>query len=334
MLQGMKAHGMVLKKDKENNQEKQSLPDRAEIFLLYLETQKNMASATIRAYATDLLDFNNFIVEQEEKNLDDIKNITKKDIQLYLADLHKKEYSKTSVSRKLSSLRAFFNYALRKHIINVSPIASIKNPKQPKYHPNVPNVEQVTHILDVPQKQLNEENSSPKEIALFSRNIALVELLYGSGLRISEALNLNKADFSEEKSSIIVTGKGNKKRVVPLTEKSKIVLKTWLTYYSVIGSDISSDYTSPLFIGARGSRLNRREALRIIEKLEKQEGTPHLSAHSFRHAYATHLLESGLDLRTVQELLGHARIATTQVYTHLNLTHLIDVYKKAHPKEE
>ncbi len=309
------------------------LPNKAELFLLWIETQKNLSIATVEAYRNDLSDFNTFLADTLGKSLNDIPEISKKDIKLYLAYLHEKDYSKTSVARKLSTLRGFFNYALRKHIIEISPMASISNPKQPKYHPNVPSVEQVTHILDKnpnpTDKQLNE-----KQLALHLRNIALIELLYGSGLRISEALNLNKADFSEEKQILIVLGKGNKKRIVPLTDLSIIAIKTWLEHYNIIVQDISAQNMSPLFIGAQGKRLHRREVLRIIEKLEKQSDTPHLSAHSFRHAYATHLLESGLDLRIVQELLGHARIATTQVYTHLNIKHLTEVYRQSHPEEK
>ncbi len=317
-----------------NNKEKAKtiLPDYVELFLLWLETQRNLANATIEAYKTDLKDFQTFLENEMQKSLADLATITKKDVQYYLAKLHNESYSKTSVARKLSSLRTFFNYALRKNTIKVSPLATIKNPKQAKYHPNVPTCEQVVHILE--NKNISKKNYSPKDKAIHTRNIALLELLYGSGLRISEALALNKADFSEEKKFIIVLGKGNKKRIVPLTDTSIEVIKAWLLEYKTLSDTLSADAYLPLFIGTRGSRLNRREALRIIEKMEKAVGTPHLTAHSFRHAYATHLLEAGLDLRIVQELLGHARIATTQVYTHLNMKHLMEVYKEAHPENQ
>ncbi len=313
------------------------LPPKVEIFLMWLETQKNMASATISAYTKDLQDFENFL-ESIAKTLADIKEITKKDIQLYLAHMHKKEYSKTSVARKLSTLRTFFNYALRKKDISISPMLAIHNPKQPKYHPNIPSKEQVVNILESappsPKKIKPKEDSSKKELALFARDIALVELLYGSGLRISEALALNVSDFSIEKKSLLILGKGNKQRFTPLTNTSIEAIKHWLDLSCQLPNATSHTSVKPLFIGTRGSRLNRREALRIIEKLNIQPDTPHLTAHSFRHAYATHLLEAGLDLRTVQELLGHARIATTQIYTHLNLEHLKEVYRQAHPLEK
>lgn len=314
------------------------LPEKAEIFLLWLSTQKNMAEATIRAYTTDLLDFNAFLTTQLQKNLNDIKSITKKDIQFYLAQLYNEKYSKTSVSRKLSTLRSFFNYSVLKRYIQNSPMATIRNPKQGKYKPNVPSSEQVVHILETnksSQKMSSSVEEENKDTALYARNIALLELLYGSGLRVSEALSLNIHDFSEEKSSLIVLGKGNKKRLVPLTKISIESIKKWLKHYSLFcPQEMEESYSKPLFIGVRGARLNRREVLRIIESLQKQIGTPHLTAHSFRHAYATHLLENGLDLRTVQELLGHSRISTTQMYTHLNLTHLVEVYKSSHPCEK
>ncbi len=327
-----------------------NLPSKLEVFLLWFGTQKNMAEATLKAYSKDLEDFALFLKNECEKDLNLPETITKKDVQLYLALLHTKEYSKTSVARKLSSLRAYFNYCVRKNTIKLSPLANIRNPKQGKYHPNVPSKEQVVHILEENQSSSDEKTSKQnrKNIALFARDIALLELLYGSGLRISEALSLNISDFSQEREHIIVLGKGNKQRIVPLTKKSIEALNNWLKYYKIIlqenlnqkkdeeeiSEEILLSYKEALFIGARGNRLNRREALRIIDKMQKQVGTPHLSAHSFRHAYATHLLESGLDLRTVQELLGHARIATTQMYTHLNLTHLIEVYNKSHPESE
>ncbi len=354
-----------------NTREKKSkafeLPSKLEIFLLWFGTQKNMAEATLKAYAKDLEDFSYFLQEEFQKDINLPEEITKKDIQLYLGKLHEKEYSKRSVARKLSSLRAYFNYCLRKNHIKLSPLASIKNPKQAKYHPNIPSKEQVVHILDENKKiKKNLIKLTRKKSAIIYRDIALLELLYGSGLRISEALALNLSDYSpksshsEAKTYIIVLGKGGKKRIVPLTEKSMQALNDWLEHYKVIleenllkkplddkeskekerkienkavKKEILLSYHDPLFLGSRAGRLNRREALRIIDKMEKQVGTPHLSAHSFRHAYATHLLEDGLDLRTVQELLGHARIATTQIYTHLNLRHLIEVYKNAHPEE-
>ncbi len=315
-----------------------SMPTKSEVFFLWLGTQKNMAEATLKAYSTDLDDFATFMREEYQKDINQPENITKKDVQNYLAYLHTNKYSKTSVSRKLSSLRAYFNYCTRKEYIKLSPLANIKNPKQAKFHPNVPSKEQVIHILDENQNIQKEKTLDAKKIAIINRDIALLELLYGSGLRISEALALNIQDFSEQKAHIIVLGKGNKQRIVPLTSKSIDAITKWLKHYqSILNTDNTqflTAYQQALFIGVRAKRLNRREALRIIDKMQKQVGTPHLSAHSFRHAYATHLLESGLDLRTVQELLGHARIATTQMYTHLNLKHLIEVYNKAHPESE
>ncbi len=332
ILAAMRVLGMGAKNSRE-------LAPKVEIFLMWLETAKNMSSATLSAYRKDLEDFDLFLEENLSKNLGLIKEINKKDIQAYLAHMHKKEYSKSSVARKLSTLRTFFNYALRKKDIEISPMLSIHNPKQGKHHPTVPSKEQVINILDsLPSQEVKsiknkKKGEDSKGITLFARDIALVELLYGSGLRISEALALNLIDFDEDKKSLLILGKGNKQRFVPLTKTSIECIKHWLKLSSHLPSSDLHERIKPLFIGARGGRLNRREALRIIEKLNTQVDTPHLSAHSFRHAYATHLLEAGLDLRTVQELLGHARIATTQIYTHLNIEHLKEVYAKSHPLE-
>ncbi len=255
----MQVHGIVFMKNNDLNNLKNNSEEKKfsyfELFILWLESQRNMSKATVDAYKKDLSDFNIFIENKLEKKLENIQEITKKDIQFYLVELHEKNYNKTSVSRKLSSLRSFFNYAMRKKLILKSPIASIKNPKQATYHPNVPSMEQVVHILEKnkDKKLLNSSvEKNKKNIALFARDIALIELLYGSGLRISEALSLDKKDFSEKKKSLLIMGKGGKQRLVPLTEKSVLALTHWLKLYSSL-DNIQEEQA--LFIGMQGKDL-------------------------------------------------------------------------------
>ena len=162
-----------------------------------------------------------------------------------------------------------------------------------------------------------------------ARDICLAELLYGSGLRVSEALALDAGRLSAESESLRIMGKGGKERLTPLTDTAKTALAVWLS----LRPALAPPGERALFVGVRGKRLNRREAQRVIESLCRRAGLPQpVSPHGLRHSFATHLLEAGADLRSVQELMGHARLATTQRYTHLNLAHLMAVYDKAHPK--
>ena len=173
--------------------------------------------------------------------------------------------------------------------------------------------------------------NASKEAVLWARDICLAELLYGSGLRISEALALSFRRVAGHTGHVRVLGKGGKERLAPLTEESALALERWLA----LRPQVASQGELALFVGARGAALQRREAQRIIERLCQQAGLPAVvSPHALRHSFATHLLEAGADLRSVQELLGHARIATTQRYTHVSLAHLMQVYAKAHPKSE
>jgi integrase/recombinase XerC len=192
------------------------------------------------------------------------------------------------------------------------------------------NVDQTFALLNA-QKQ----NSAVSDAApvLLCRDLALAELLYGSGLRISEALNLDVGQINLEEQVLRILGKGNKQRLAPLSDSSLKALRAWLEQRPALLKADDKDKKNALFIGARGGRLNRRQARRIIEKLCQRAGLAQaVSPHALRHSFATHLLEAGADLRSVQELLGHARLTTTQRYTHLDLARLTAVYDKAHPK--
>lgn len=305
------------------------LPDTLEMFLAHLEMEKGYSSATVSAYSNDLTLFELFL-HTKNLSLAQPEALTKRHIQQFLADQHRQNLNKSSLSRRLSSLRAFFRFCARMRMISTLPTEGIKNPKQDKRHPEILNVDQTFALLsnDNQSGGVNGKTSPP---VIQARDLALAELLYGSGLRISEALELNVSQLNMEHAVVKVLGKGGKQRLAPLSDTSLKALERWLE----LRDELAVDNSDALFLGSRGGRLNRRQALRIIEELCKKAGLAQtVSPHSLRHSFATHLLEAGADLRSVQELLGHARLSTTQRYTHLNLTKLMQVYDKAHPKSD
>ena len=295
-------------------------PASVRAFLGWLEVQKGMAAATVAAYDRDLAQFEAWLA-QDGLSLDKPATITRKLVQRFVASLHREGLAHSSLARKLSALRAFFRHALRLRSIDADPTAGVRNPKQSIRHPNALNVDQMFALLDT-------ETGQPEVIRL--RDLALAELLYGAGLRISEALGLNVHDVEPRSGVVRVLGKGNKTRIAPLSDTALLALNNWLT----VRQDLAAGTEHALFVGMRGNRLNRRQAARILDELAANAGLPHVAPHSLRHSFATHLLEGGADLRGVQELLGHARLSTTQRYTHVTLDRLMRVYDKAHPRAQ
>lgn len=293
-------------------------------FVEWLQVQKGHSPATTRAYTTDLVQFEAFLQEQTA-SLAQPEGVTRRHIQQFLAALFRAQVAKSSMARKLAAVRAYFRYAVRMRRIRVNPADGVRNPRQASLHPPLLNVDQAFSLLDSPAPAV----LSPHAQLLHCRDLALAELLYGSGLRISEAVDLNVDDVVPQSALVRVMGKGRKERLAPLSDTSVQALVAWLR----LRPDLALAAESALFVGARGARLNRRQASRIVENLCARAGiSVPISPHSLRHSFATHLLEAGADLRTVQELLGHSRLATTQRYTRLALDHLMQVYDKAHPR--
>ena len=353
-------------------------------FIVHLRVEKSYSEATIAAYKRDLEQFKTFLGQEKQaasqlelapenlpQHLDPKAHlINKRDVQRFLGWLHLIHSNKSSIARKLSSLRSFFSYLLRLGEIEELPTSGLKNPKQEKRQPTIINVDQAFALLGVnntQQSKIDLEKSSKAAChnssqassqagsqttaksskrteaspqakafaeAAWARDLALLELLYGSGLRISEALNLELKAINPGSGLVRVMGKGNKERQVPLSHASQQALENWLSLRTLLlAASAENKPETALFVGNRGARLNRRQANRILKDFCQRAGLPQvISAHSLRHSFATHLLQGGADMRSVQELLGHARISTTQRYTHLNLTQLTQVYDKAHPK--
>lgn len=333
-------------------------PETVEIFLAHLEFEKGYSGATVESYHNDVMQFEG-LLRGEGLSLAAPGRIQRRHVQRFLADLHRQGVRKSSMGRKLSALRSFFRFCARMRLVTSLPTEGIANPRTEKRHPDLLNVDQafalldsasssenkaaadtiagsngagavsVTSALPVPDSAQHSLGAVEKNTILRARDLCLAELLYGSGLRVSEALSLNAGRLRPEAESVRIMGKGGKERLAPVTETARQALALWLE----LRPQLAAEGEAALFVGSRGKRLNRREAQRIVEALCKQAGLPQaISPHGLRHSFATHLLEAGADLRSVQELLGHARLATTQRYTHLNLAHLMAVYDKAHPK--
>lgn len=308
------------------------LPSEAKTFLAWMEFQKGASEATVEAYARDLLDFETYLNEAGA-TLARPGDISKVTVQGFSAYLFRNGIAKSSIARKLSALRSLFRHLQRSRKIDGDPCAGVRNPKQDQRHPAMLNVDQTFDLLADPGTELAETEETttecPPDDVMFLRDKALLELLYGSGLRISEALGLDIDDIRRDARHVIVMGKGSKQRQVPLSDTCLKALARWMTARSLVPPQFGE---RALFLGKRGKRLNRRQAARIIEVHADTAGIPqHVSPHDLRHSFATHMLEGGADLRAVQELLGHSRISTTQRYTHLDLNALTRIYDAAHP---
>ena len=312
------------------------VPDRAKLFvdafLVWMEVQKGASPATLKAYGSDLAQLAEFLRGQDA-DLGKPETVTKRHIQAYLAWLFRLGDAKSSMARKLAAARSYFRFQQRSKSVTENVAAQVRNPRQEKRHPRALNVDETFALLDTAPKPGQTQGQPAADSAeaerMLCRDLALAELLYGSGLRISEALGLDIDDVQLSSRVLRVMGKGSRQRLAPLSDTSCDSLKSWLDERPLMAQPDEP----ALFVGARGSRLNRREAARIVERLCRRAGLDFtVSPHSLRHSFATHLLTAGADLRSVQELLGHSRLTTTQRYTQVSLEHLMETYDKAHPK--
>ncbi|NCC24610.1 MAG: tyrosine recombinase XerC [Deltaproteobacteria bacterium] len=297
-------------------------PEAIFLFLSHLEVQKGCSPRTVEAYDRDLAQFEAYCLERG-KSWQGPGEISGAMMLGYAGELHRRGMAKSSVARKLSALRSFFRFCRKMRLFEgPDPMADLPNPKQAKPQPKVLNADQAMALMEAGLPP------DPKGL----RDLALAELLYGSGLRISEALGLDLTDLDLGQNAVRVTGKGNKDRVVPLTDASSKRIERYLEQREAFGPEATS---MALFVGVRGGRLQRREANRIMARLSALIGLPQgVSPHMLRHSFATHLLQSGADMRSVQELLGHSRLSTTQRYTHLTLDGMVRTYDRAHPRAD
>lgn len=287
-------------------------------FLQYLEVEKNASSHTLEHYAADLRDFCSFL---EAQRIVRFSAVDYSQVRMYLAALHAKSYARTSIARKLSALRSFYQYLMREGELDASPFHHVRTPKLEKKLPAFLYVEEMKAILE----------AADGEGPLGLRDRAIVEMLYAGGMRVSELAGLDKDHVDLKIGTALVFGKGAKERYVPIGDYALQALTRYLRDCRPALAHEGSG--SALFLNHRGTRLTDRSIRRVLSKLvEKSAYGRRISPHMFRHSFATHLLEAGADLRTVQELLGHANISTTQIYTHVTKDHLQSVYNRAHPR--
>ena len=288
-------------------------------FDAYLEAERNLSKHTLRAYTGDIEHFLFWL-----KNTP-LKDVNANTIRLYLIQIGHFNYSKTTMARKIAALRTFYRFLYRERIIQYNPVDNIRSPKKPKKLPTFLNEDEVEQILSL----INTDTPSS------ARNRAILETLYACGMRVSELCGINFGDLDLEEDEIRVFGKGAKERIVLISSRAKQYLSLYISdfrkFYAKENEVITE--TTPVFINNAGCRLNQRYINKIIDKLtEELSIAKHVSPHVFRHSFATKLLEKGADLRVVQELLGHASISNTQIYTHVSTERLKQVYSKSHPR--
>ena len=287
----------------------------------YISIEKNLSLHTRRNYISDLNQFKEFLEREYPKiKWEAIDNTI---IRSYLGFLYKKN-KKTSIARKLASLRTFFKFLLRGEILKKNPASLVSTPRLEKHVPSFLSIDEMFHVLNMP------DDSKLGGL----RDRAIMETLYSSGLRVSELVEMNEDDIDLNLGIIKVMGKGKKERIVPIGSKAIEALQNYLKFRKTMSTHpLSSSLNSPVFLNQRGGRLSARSVARIINRYIKQCGLlKNISPHSLRHTFATHMLDAGADLRAIQELLGHASLSTTQKYTHVSIDKLMEVYDKAHPK--
>ena len=300
---------------------KQSMDKWVESFLNYLNVEKNCSALTIKNYAADIKIFQDFLKGRRE--IPHWKEVKVLDIRAYLAILNEKKYARKTIARRVSSLRSFYKYLIRESVIEANPFTKVRTPKLDKKLP-----------VFLEEFEIDELLSKPDESSLGLRDKAILELLYATGCRVSElaGLTLDRVDLGN--SYVLLIGKGNKERLVPIGHPAvKAIDEYCSTSRRKLMHEFKVKEHGYLFINSRGKPLTDRSVRRILDKyvtaisLQK-----HISPHTIRHTFATHLLEHGADLRTVQELLGHASLSTTQIYTHLTTERIASVYEKHHPR--
>ncbi len=288
-------------------------------YLDYLRIERGSSPLTVSAYTTDLNDYAAFLKERGVNNPDEVE---RDDVVAYEANLVDRGYAASSVERHLSAIKGLHRFLVREGLARRNPTDTIQLPKTPERLPDVLTIAQVDKMLSQPI------DSTPRAL----RDRAILEMLYGCGLRVSECTGLDLTDAILDEGYLRIVGKGNKERIAPI---SGAALRAFTTYLEKGRPQLVKPYakpTSAAFLNARGGRLTRQSVHSIVADAGRTIGIENLHPHTLRHSFATHMLEGGADLRVIQEILGHSDISTTQIYTHVNRSHIRAEYLSAHPR--
>jgi len=286
-------------------------------FLAHLTIEKGSSAHTVRAYAADL---GRYLEWAERSGIDPISP-TDRQLRMYLAEMDRAQYARTTVARRLSAVKSWFAFLMTQGLVQSDPSSVLSAPKIPARLPRLVPSEELAALLDAP------DTTTPAG----KRDAAALELLYASGLRVSELSGLRLAGIDLAQGQLVVMGKGSKERIVPMHKKAATRLRDWLLHgRPEFCREESADFA---LLSARGNQFSEDAIRRMFKRyLTQAGGSASLSPHAMRHTFATHMLEAGADLRTVQELLGHVALSTTQIYTHLSMKRLQDVHRTAHPR--
>jgi integrase/recombinase XerC len=301
------------------------LSDRLSQFLQHMQYERNVSPHTLRNYASDLEQFRDHLFRIEKRADVPVNEIDRLTIREWMAALHS-DHKKSSIARKLASLRTFFQFLVREGVLENNPAKLVATPRIERKLPNHLSMEDAVRFIETPDVNTD----------LGRRDRAIIEFLYATGIRVGELVNINIKDVDFREKLVRVMGKRKKQRIVPFGEPALQALlfyleKTRATFLN--NCPPAKRDENALFLNYQGTRITTRSVGRMIDKYIKQCADVHkISPHSLRHSFATHLLDSGADLRDIQELLGHARLSTTQIYTQVSMEKLIDVYQSAHPK--
>ena len=282
-------------------------------YLIFVSQVKNLSKNTTSAYERDLKKLAKFI---NDLNLSNYSEINNEICSAWIGNLYSQDNNPRSIQRHLSSAKGFFRFLKKNNLIESSPFELVSAPKSPSNLPEVLSPEDVEQLLNFKPSNLIE-----------IRDMAIVELMYSSGLRVSETVNINVGDFEEDMTFLRILGKGAKTRIVPLGKFAVNAINNW-----IIERDKILTKSDALFLNSKGARLSIRSVQLRLKKMATKQGLPPIHPHMLRHSFATHMLESSGDLRTIQELLGHSSLSTTQIYTKLDYQHLVKIYDQAHPR--
>lgn len=292
-----------------------------EEYFAYLAIERGASPLTIDAYAKDLALYREFLEKRDKTQL---AQTVRDDIIAFQKDQLAEGFAVSTIERRLSAIKGLHRFALREGYVETDPAQAIPLPKKPARLPDVLSIEQISSLLD------SIDTSTP----IGKRDATMLEVLYGCGLRVSELVNLDRSHMLVDEGFLRVFGKGSKERMVPI---SGIAFDRMIEYLNDVRPELENPQTAAnaaLFLNARGGRLTRQSVHRIVTRAGMSIGVKNLHPHTLRHSFATHLLEGGADLRSIQDMLGHADIATTQIYTHVQMTHLKEEYLAAHPRAQ